>query len=160
MISLQINVECVFFQCYYADYIRSQTLLEGLRQHEIEITPCMVNQKSLLRYPKAIYKLVKALKNIDLLIANFRCWELMPLLRILTRKPIFYDAHISVWQSYCEERKRCKPESIIGRILYLIDKYNCSIADMVIVDTITHAQYFSRTFGVPIHKLYASLHFV
>jgi glycosyltransferase involved in cell wall biosynthesis len=150
-----ITMECrvCFFQCYYTEYIRSQTLLEGLHQHEVNIAPCIVNQKSLFRYPKAIYKLLKVLKDTDVIVANFRCWELLPLLRIITRKPIIYDAHISIWQSYCEERKKCKTKSIIGKLLYFIDRYNCRIADMVIVDTKTHAQYFSRTFGVPIQKL-------
>lgn len=150
---LNESINVCFFQCYYTDYLRSQALLEGLCKNSVNVLPCVVNQKSMIRYPRAVLKLLLKLKETDVILANFRCWELMPLIRMLTKKPIIYDAHISIWQSFCEERKRCKPESILGRILYNIDKYNCSIADIVVIDTKTHAQYFSTTFGVSLRKL-------
>ncbi|MCD4706707.1 MAG: glycosyltransferase [Candidatus Sabulitectum sp.] len=141
-----------FFQSYYTDYIRSQTLLEGLSQHELRIIPCIVNEHSRLRYPKAILRFLKTKKHSDVVIANFRCWEIFPILRILTRKPIIYDAHISIWQSYCKERRKCRPDSLLGKLLFQIDKYNCKLADMILIDTKAHADYFSDTFGVPGNK--------
>ena len=117
------RVRVCFFQSYYTDYIRSQTLLEGLSQHDLEITSCMFNERSWIRYPKSIIGFLKVIKNSDVVIANFRCWEIFPILRIFSRKPIIYDAHISIWQSYCEERQKCKPGSIIGKLLFKIYTY-------------------------------------
>ena len=141
-----------FFQSYYTDYIRSQTLLEGLSQYDLEIIPCIVNESSWIRYPKAIFRFLKSVKHSDVIIANFRCWEIFPVIRILTRKPIIYDAHISIWQSYCEERQKCKPDSLLGKLLFSIDALNCRLADVILIDTKTHADYFSRTFSIPRDK--------
>lgn len=142
-----------FFQCYYTDYIRSQALLEGLYQNRINIVPCIVNRKSPVRYFLAIRELLAVLKGVDVIIANFRCWEILPVLRLITKQPIIYDAHISIWQTYCEERKKCAPYSLIGRLLYYIDKYNCNIANIIMIDTISHARYFSQTFRIPEKRL-------
>lgn len=141
-----------FFQAYYTNYIRSQTLLEGLYQHEIEIVPCILNEHSWLRYPKAIFAFLKAKRHSDVVIANFRCWEIFPILRMITRKPIIYDAHISIWQSYCEERQKCRPDSFLGKLLFKIDALNCRLADKILIDTKTHADYFSETFNISREK--------
>jgi len=141
-----------FFQAYYTDYIRSQTLLEGLKQHDVKILTCIVNEKSKSRYIKSLFRFLKTSKKSDVIIANFRSWEILLLLKLLTRKPLIYDAHISIWQSYCEERKKCKPNSLIGKILFSIDKLNCRIADVILIDTKTHAIYFSKTFSIPLDK--------
>ena len=141
-----------FFESYYTKYIRSQTLLEGLSKHKLTIQPCMVNEHSLLRYPKALFCFLKTIRHSDVVIANLRSWEILPLLRILTRKPIIYDAHISIWQSYCEERRKARPDSFLGRILFHIDALNCRLADKILIDTKTHADYFSTTFSVPREK--------
>lgn len=141
-----------FFQSYYTNYIRSQTLLEGLSQHELEIVPCIVNEHSWLRYPKAIFAFLKTVRHSDVVIANFRCWEIFPILRIITRKPIIYDAHISIWQSYCEERQKCRSNSFLGKLLFRIDALNCRLADRILIDTKTHADYFSDTFTIPREK--------
>ncbi len=141
-----------FFESYYTKYIRSQTLLEGLSKHKLTLLQCMVNERSWLRYPKSILCFLKTIRHSDLVIANLRSWEILPLLRILTRKPIIYDAHISIWQSYCEERQKAKPDSFLGRILFNIDALNCRLADRILIDTETHADYFSRTFSIPREK--------
>ena len=141
-----------FFQSYYTDYIRSQTLLEGLSQHELEIVPCIVNESSWLRYPKGISAFLKTVRHSDVVIANFRCWEIFPILRIITRKPIIYDAHISIWQSYCEERQRCRPDSFLGKLLFRLDALNCRLADKILIDTKAHADFFSSTFSIPRDK--------
>jgi glycosyltransferase involved in cell wall biosynthesis len=149
MVSQNKSIPSVcFFQCYYTDYIRSQTLLEGLSQHELNVIPIIVNKRSWLRYPQAIFCFFKALKSVDVVIANFRCWEIFPILRMLTRKPIIYDAHISVWQSYCEERQKCNPCSPLGKLLFWIDSLNCKLADRILIDTKTNADFFSNTFGI------------
>ena len=141
-----------FFQAYYTNYIRSQTLYEGLSKHNLEILPCIVNEKSWKRYFKAILCFIKQMKRSDVVITNFRCWEILPILRLLTKKPIFYDAHISIWQSLCEERQKCKLDSMLGKLLFWMDAFNCRISDRILIDTKAHADYFSTTFSIPRNK--------
>ena len=142
-----------FFQAYNRDYIRTETLLDGLRENGVPVVLCQVNGRGPLRYPLALWKLLRGIGRCDLVLANFRSFELLWLLRLLTRKPILYDAHISFWQSACEERGWFRPDSLPGRLLFFLDRWNCRLSDQVLLDTETHRDYFVRTFGVPPEKI-------
>jgi glycosyltransferase involved in cell wall biosynthesis len=142
-----------FFQAYNRDYIRAEALLEGLRAHGVPVVECKVNRPGPWRYPLALARFLRTVRRCDLVLANFRSFEILWLLRFLTRKPILYDAHISFWQSACEERGWFRPDSLPGRLLFFLDRFNCRIADRVLIDTETHRDYFVRTFGVPPGKI-------
>lgn len=144
-----------FFQAYNRDYIRTETLLAGLRAHGVPVAVCQVNRPGPLRYPLALWKLLRSVRGCDVVLANFRSFEILWLLRLITRKPILYDAHISFWQSACEERRWFGERSIPGRLLFFLDRFNCRIADHVLIDTEAHRDYFVRTFGVPREKISA-----
>jgi glycosyltransferase involved in cell wall biosynthesis len=146
-------VTVCFFQAYNRDYIRAESLLEGLRANGVPVIECMVNRPGPWRYPLALAKFLRTVRRSDVVIANFRSFEILWLLRLLTRKPIVYDAHISFWQSACEERGWFRSDSLPGRLLFFLDRFNCRIADHVLIDTETHRDYFIRTFGVPPEKI-------
>ena len=46
-----------------------------------------------MRYPKALLKLLRQARSSDVVLVNFRAHEILWLVRLLTRKPIIYDAH-------------------------------------------------------------------
>ncbi len=142
-----------FFQAYNRDYIRTETLLAGLKANGVPVVTCQVNRPDALRYPLAFWKFLKAMHSCDVVLANFRSFEMLWLLRLLTRKPILYDAHISFWQSACEERQWFGERSPLGRLLFFLDRFNCRIADRVLIDTEAHRDYFVRTFVVPREKI-------
>lgn len=138
-----------FLQAYNRDYIRTETLLEGLRAHGVPLQVYKVNERSPRRYPRLAARLPAALRGCDVVFANFRSFEFFWALRLATRLPIVHDAHISFWQSACEERGWFAPESAMGRVLFAMDRWNCAHADHVILDTDAHRRYFVETFGLP-----------
>ena len=143
-----------FFQAYNRDYIRTETLLQGLRENGVPVVLCQANRKSPLRYPLALWKFLRGVRRCDVVVANFRSFETLWLLRLLTRKPILHDAHISFWQSACEERGWFRPDSLPGRFLFFMDRLNCRrLCDHVLIDTEAHRDYFVQTFGVPAEKI-------
>jgi glycosyltransferase involved in cell wall biosynthesis len=142
-----------FFQAYNRPYIRTEALASGLAAHGVRLETCQVNRAGPLRYPLALWKLLRVIRRCDVVVANFRCFEILWLLRLLTRKPIVYDAHISFWQSACEERQWFPADSGIGRMLFWWDRLNCRLADHVLIDTLAHREFFRRTFAVPEEKI-------
>jgi glycosyltransferase involved in cell wall biosynthesis len=145
-----------FFQAYNRDYIRTEALLEGLVRRGVPVVLAKANHRNpLRRYPLAIARCLRALGGADVVLANFRSFEQLWLLRLLTRKPIVYDAHISFWQSACEERGWFGERSLFGRLLFAFDRWNCRLADHVLIDTEAHRDYFMGTFGVPPEKITA-----
>ncbi len=142
-----------FFQAYNREYIRTETLLEGLRANGVPLVTCQVNRPGPLRYPLALLAFLRNVGRCDVVLANFRSFEILWLLRLLTRKPIVHDAHISFWQSACEERGWFRPDSLPGRLLFYLDRLNCRISDHVLIDTKAHREYFIHTFSLSSDKV-------
>ena len=143
-----LGVRVLFYQAYTCDYIRHQSILKGLRENDVKVIECIDNRMSPLRYVSSIIKFIRLVDGADVVLANWRVFENLWLLRLLTRKPIVYDAFLSVWQTLCHEKKTVDPSSIFGKLLFRIEKYNLEIADHIICDTYAHMRYFSKTFGI------------
>ncbi|MFH0862814.1 MAG: glycosyltransferase family 4 protein [Candidatus Altiarchaeota archaeon] len=142
-----------FFQAYTCGYIRAQTLLKGLRENGLDVVECVVNKPGLSRYPQSILKFLKSMGSCDVVVANYRSFEILFILRLLTRKPIVYDPFLSVWQTVCEERKWFLGDSLPGRLLFFVERWNCKMADHVLIDSKAHKRYFEKTFSVDPKKI-------
>ena len=106
-----------------------------------------------LRYMRVAAKLLRAPAEYDLACVGFLGQPLVPLVRRITRRPILFDAFLSVYDTLCYDRRRFAPRSLAGRLAYWLDRASCTQADLVMLDTQAHARYFNKTFGVPMEKL-------
>ncbi|MFA5238462.1 MAG: glycosyltransferase [Phycisphaerae bacterium] len=111
----------------------------------MEVTKILVGGHR-LKYLKAIYGLIRHQKDHDLIFVAFRGHEILPVLRILSRKPIVFDAFVSVYDTLCFDRKIFSPTSLVGKFLKWYDKFLCGISDIVLVDTEAHKNYFEEEF--------------
>jgi len=139
------ELRILYISTYIPNYTRTETLLELMRKNGIEVTEILVGD-SRLKYFKAIYGLIKSQKDCDLVFVAFRGHEILPVLRLVTRKPIIFDAFISVYDTLCFDRKIFKPNSIVGRFLKWYDRFLCKISNIVLVETKAHKDYFEKEF--------------
>jgi len=108
----------------------------------------------ILRNLLVILKLLPNLwKGHDWVFVGFYGQPLLPIVKLLTRKPIVFDAFVSTYDTLCFDRKWFKPNSVGGRLAYWLDRYTCLLADKVLLDTRTHADYFAGTFDLPREKI-------
>lgn len=94
--------------------------------------------------------------HVDLLVVGASGHAYVPLAWILsrlTRKPLVFDAFVSVFESWVEESRRSEPYGMRGRYAYLLDKLSAVLSDVVLLDTEEHVAYFCETFGVPETKI-------
>ena len=135
-------------------YVRNAMILKGLRLAGADVLECTDMSGSYpARFLKVLGKYLVADKSgVDLVFAGFLGQPLVPLIRRLTRKPIVFDAFLSVYDTMCFDRKRFSPGSAAGRFFFMLDKLSCQGADRVILDTDAHIEYFTRTFGLPEEK--------
>lgn len=135
-------------------YTRNATILRGLREQGINIIECTDCSSSyFLRYPNVLKRfMLKNKKDLDLVFIGFFGQPLVPIIKMLTSKPIIFDAFISAYDTMCFDRKKFKPGSLGGRLLYKLDKYSCQLADKVLLDTNAHISYFVKTFGLDKNK--------
>jgi len=129
-------------------YQRNRVILKGLRRSGVEIDECTSFSGSyLLRYPEVLLRFLKK-KEYDLLFVGFFGQPLVLLLRRVVRKPILFDAFLSAYDTICLERRVISPKSVAGRVLFWLDKRSCELANIVLLDTKSHIDFFIKTFAL------------
>jgi glycosyltransferase involved in cell wall biosynthesis len=79
------------------------------------------------------------------------------LLNLSRRKPLIFQVFISLYDTAVRDRKLVPERSFYARMLHWLDRFSCRLADVVVLDTDEHADYFHREFGVPRDKLHRVL---
>jgi glycosyltransferase involved in cell wall biosynthesis len=134
---------------------RNDTILRGLRENGIEIIECTNLSKSyFLRYPNVLGKFIfRRKEEFDLIFVGFFGQPLVPIIKKLSNRPIIFDAFLSAYDTMCFDRKKFRPNSLVGRFFYWLDKHSCELADKILLDTNAHINYFVETFGLEREKL-------
>jgi glycosyltransferase involved in cell wall biosynthesis len=143
----------VLFTCgREPQYTRNQVILKALRRttEVIEITD---SHKSYpIRHLRLLGKLLAGSRRHDVVFVGFYGYLLVFLARLLSRRPLIFDAYLSTYNTLCFDRRTFAPNSLVGRMAFWLDKLACSIADVVVVDTRAHLNYFVETYGLPPEK--------
>lgn len=99
--------------------------------------------------------LSRKVANYDLVFIGFYGHFLVLLLRYFINQPILFDAFISTYDTLCFDRMLFSPNSVFGRLSYLIDKTSCDWANSILLDTPQHIEYFKNTFGLSHKQMYS-----
>ncbi|MFC1593155.1 glycosyltransferase [Candidatus Omnitrophota bacterium] len=140
------QIRVLYVSTYIPRYIRTESILDILRRNKIRVEVIQAANTK-FRYLPVFFRMILRLKQNDIIFLGFRSHEILPFFRFFTRKPIIFDAFVSSYDTLCFDRKIFKPDSIIGRFLKFYDRYLCKKADLVLVDTKAHSEYFKREFG-------------
>jgi len=135
-------------------YVRNAMILKGLKGIGAEILECSdLSTSYLTRYFKVLSKYIFSNKeDVNLVFIGFLGQPLVPIIKKLTRKPIIFDAFISVYDTMCFDRKIIKPNSLAGKFIFWLDKCSCNNSDKIFLDTTAHIDYFIHTFDLPKNK--------
>lgn len=85
--------------------------------------------------------------HLDILFAKFFS------ILTLRRKKIVFDVFLSLYDSMVIDRKIIKNGAFLARGIYWLDRTSCSLADLIILDTYAHIDFFHNTFKVPKDKM-------
>lgn len=140
------EAKILYISTYSPDYTRTETLLELFKNNNITFRAILTGN-SKIKYLKAIYLLLKYQNNHDIIFVAFRGHEILPFIKIFSKKPIIFDAFVSIYDTLCFDRKLFKPNSLIGKLLKSYDKFLCKISNIILVDTNTHKEYFKQEFN-------------
>jgi glycosyltransferase involved in cell wall biosynthesis len=137
-------------------YVRNAMMLKCLKRIGIEILDCSDSSPT---YPARFLKVIRKFlsrknENFDCVFVGFLGQPLVPIIKKLTSKPIIFDAFLSTYDTMCFDRKRFRPGSLPGRFFYWLDKYSCTQADRILLDTDAHIDYFTNNFSIPKEKFH------
>jgi len=137
-----------FFGIYYPNYSRNRVLIKGLRENNVEIVECNDRTLGFRKYLNLVRKHRRLNKDYDILLIAFPGWSVMWLAKILTRKPIVYDAFLSVYEAQVKDRKKYSPISLKAKYCWFLDWFSCKLADKILLDTNEHIKYFVKKFKI------------
>jgi glycosyltransferase involved in cell wall biosynthesis len=147
---LNIIMTICFFGYPNETYSRNQILIDGLKKNGTTVIFC--TDKSGLfvtRYWKLFKKFIKLRDQTDIIFVQFPGHLNVPiawLLGKLFRKPVIFDAFVSLYDTYIFDRQVAHPDSLKAKFYWWVDKLTCTLADHVTLDTYAHIRYFIRTF--------------
>jgi len=164
------------FGTYEAGYDRNQVLMRGMREAGIDVIECHVPLWETMRYKTSALKgtaqylalagklvlsygrlctryLVTSDHDI-VLVGYLGHFDVFParLLSWLRRKPLVFDAFVSLYDTAVEDREVIRRGSLGATMLRQIDKWSCKLADLVLLDTDQHIEYFRREFDLDSSK--------
>lgn len=146
------NLTVLYFGFYNPEYSRNHVLIKGLKQNGVEIIECNEQAKSKWRYLKLVWKYLKMRPKYDAMIVGFPGQEAMFLAKFLTRRPIIFDAFTSHYGGYILDRGYYSKRSPQAHYYRFLDKWSCKLADLVLLDTKAHIDFFVREFRLPKEK--------
>lgn len=149
------KVRVLYVATYPSDrYVRQEVVRSALRAlPDVELVECVRNGNGFWRYVSVLVGFLRARPGrFDVVIIGFRGQEIVPFMRLITRTPIVFDAFISLYDTWCDDRRLFDARSLRGRFVRWYDRFCCKIVDRVVLDTDAHIEYFHGMFGVPREK--------
>lgn len=143
-----------FFGRYNPEYSRNRVLISGLKENDVEVVECRTELTGVIKYFDLIKKHWKIRKDYDVLFVAFPGWHSVVLAKFLTRKPVIFDAFVSIYDSTVFDRKNTKERSLKAKYFWFIDWLSCKLADKIILDTNEHIKYFVKEFGIKKEKFH------
>ena len=163
-----------FFGTYERDYPRNRTLAEGLKRAGWQVLECHVplwekerdktgrylGQFSLilravelkLASLKLLLKYVFTVGRYDVMLVGYIGHFDMPLAWLFTRfprRPLVFSPLISLYDTLVDDRRSIADGTFMSRFLRWLDRQACAKADLVLLDTEAHIDYFVEEFKLP-----------
>lgn len=163
----------LYWGTYDAEYVRNRVIIQGLREKGLNVKECHVTLwrgtddkvsnaqqgwwrpalllRLLWAYARLCCKYLTAGRYDVLFVGYAGHLDVFParLLSWLARKPLVFDAYLSVHETVVEDRHLVRPGSLADRLLFWLEKTGCTLADMVLLDTEANIDYFSAKYDLP-----------
>jgi len=146
------NLKICFFGIYRPEYSRNRILISGFKMNGVQVIECKTEKKGLSKYIDLIKKHRKIADQYDIMIVGFPGWLPTILAKFLTRKPIIFDAYLSLYNAVVFDRKDCSPRDPRAVYYWLLDWLASLLADRVLLDTNAHIKYFIEHFRIKKEK--------
>ncbi len=142
-----------YFGSYDKNYTRNRVIISGLKKNGIKIIECNSKNKHIFRFFKLISK--GLISKYDMLFVAYPGHlDMFPakIISIIKRKPIIFDAFISTYDTMINEWKYGTRHSIKGTYYHWLDKISCNMANIILIDTEQHIDYFVKEFKIKKNK--------
>lgn len=116
-------------------YSRTRIVMRALREKGHEVIPCLPPNGSFKNYPKLLWDTLRKAPSCDVVLVGFYGQLLVPLVRLLTTKPIVFDMYIGTYETMVFDRQKTQPGTLMAKIYALSDWLSYKMSNVSILDT-------------------------
>ena len=138
----------LYFGIYNPKYARNWVLMNGLKKNGVEVIE-LRRKPGRFSLIKLFFDYLACNASYDAMIVGFPGQDVMFLARLLTRKPIVFDAFTSHYEGYILDYERWGKNSLRARYYKFLDRFSCKFAQSVLLDTQAHIDFFVQEFNLP-----------
>lgn len=166
------------FGTYDVDYVRNAVVRAALCSQGVEVVACHatvwagteekvadarrgpLNPRLWLKLLRAYGRLLRrhrAVGRYDAMIVGYPGHLDLFLARILTwlrRKPLVFDAYVSLYDTVISDRALARPRSLLAIVSRWLDRVTCLLADAVLLDTEANIAFFCAQYRLPRTKFH------
>ncbi len=132
---------------------RDAPYIAGLRDKGVTILECVDSAPRFGKYWNLIRKHWALRHSYDVLFVGHTSTYVVPLARLISRKPIVFNALNPFYDSLVLEWEMYKPYSFGAMFVWVIDFLSLNCATVVLLETNEQIKNVHRTFFVPLRKL-------
>jgi glycosyltransferase involved in cell wall biosynthesis len=136
---------------YDGNHPRNRSILRGLKENGVEIVEC--NSVSSVR-PLDYLRLLQRQRALDydiLLLGSrgeYYGQPLVPIIKKLTKRPVVFDAVLTLIETIVEDRQLIKEKSFRRKFSHILDYWAFRSSDLILSDTLTHSKYYSSYYNI------------
>ncbi len=148
----------LYFGIYDNQYSRNKNIIKAFRQNGVEVIEVVDTTPGPIKYFRLFKKYLAIKHDFDFIVVGFPGQIIVPFAKLLTRKPVFFDLHVSYYDSIIIERKKYSKKSTQALWFYFLDWLACRLADKVLLDTCEHVEYVSQLLHITKKKFIVIYH--
>ena len=154
MVDKEITKKVVlYFGITDENYSRNKVYIEGLRRNGFTVKLCIDKSSGLRKYWRLFKKHWSVRKSYDVMVVSYSSYIIVPFARLITRKPVIFDALCSFYESEIISRDAFKGNPFRIPFVRSVDWMATHFAHHVLVETDRQKQYFIDELGVRPEKL-------
>lgn len=143
----------LYFGLFDPEYSRNKVYIEGLRRNGVEVLICNDESKGLAKFWRLWKKHWKVRKDYDFLIVGYGGQITVPLARLISRKPVIFDALCSFYEVNVISRDAFRGNPFRLPYVRFVDWISTRSAHFILVETDRQKDYFISELGVRANKL-------
>lgn len=132
---------------------RDAFYIEGLRDRGVVVLECVDSSSRFGKYWNLVRKHWAVRNSYDVLFVGHTSTYVVPLARLISRKPIVFNALNPLYDSVVLEWGIHRPYSLGAMFIWLVDFLSFHFATAVLLETNEQIKNVHRTFFVPLKKL-------
>ncbi len=138
----------LYFGTFDPSYGRNWVLIHGLQRNGVEVTQ-LRRPPGRLNLLRLVLDYLRFQPTFDVMVVGFSGQEAMFIARLLTRKPIIFDAFTSHYGGYILNRKRFAAHGFRAAYYRFLDKWSCKLARIVLLESDAYINFFVREYRLP-----------